>query len=139
MEEYYYKDINILRRWFVFIVVFIACIELDPIISGIIAYLVGHALFPEKNIKVKRTIQDDQQRDNTEYQSDYSQESQKDKTESSFTEKEIHDLYRELAKKYHPDFAQNETDKKFRNDLLKKINLAYEKRDFKTLQNYKLD
>jgi hypothetical protein len=51
---------------------------------------------------------------------------------------ELTRIYHSLSKKYHPDFAQSETDKKFRTELLKKINFAYEKGDAATLRMYEI-
>jgi hypothetical protein len=50
---------------------------------------------------------------------------------------ELKKLHRELLKKYHPDFAQGEDDKKFRTDLTAKINRAYAEKDFQTLNLFK--
>lgn len=59
--------------------------------------------------------------------------------EPKVSEEEIKKLYHELALKYHPDSAQSERDKEFRNELFKKIKSAYDSRDIKTLRLYKLD
>lgn len=50
------------------------------------------------------------------------------------SEDDLKVLYRKLIKKYHPDFAQNEADKKFRTELTAKITKAYENKDIKTLK-----
>lgn len=50
------------------------------------------------------------------------------------TEAEILRLYRELAKRYHPDRARNEKDRARRTDIMLTINVAYSERDLLTLQ-----
>ena len=49
---------------------------------------------------------------------------------------EIKKLYRHLVKKYHPDFARSDEDKKFRTELTAKINNAYERGDIATLKMF---
>lgn len=50
---------------------------------------------------------------------------------------ELQALYRELVKKYHPDFARGEEDKRFRTDLTAKINRAYAAGDIATLRLFR--
>ncbi|MDQ2682543.1 MAG: hypothetical protein M3Y37_03345 [Chloroflexota bacterium] len=50
------------------------------------------------------------------------------------TEAEILRLYRELAKRYHPDRARTEKDRERRTALMLRINVAYSERDLVTLQ-----
>ena len=50
------------------------------------------------------------------------------------TEAEILRLYRELAKRVHPDLARTERDRARRTELMLKINVAYSDRDLFTLQ-----
>lgn len=50
------------------------------------------------------------------------------------TEAEILRLYRELAKRVHPDLARSERDRARRTELMLKINVAYSERDLFTLQ-----
>jgi hypothetical protein len=50
------------------------------------------------------------------------------------TEAEILRLYRELAKRFHPDRARTEEDRARRTDLMLRINVAYSERDLVTLQ-----
>jgi hypothetical protein len=50
------------------------------------------------------------------------------------TEAEILRLYRELAKRFHPDRARTEKDRARRTDIMLKINVAYSERDLLTLQ-----
>jgi hypothetical protein len=47
---------------------------------------------------------------------------------------ELKDLYRTLIKKYHPDFAQSDADKRFRTELTAKINKAYQEKDANMLR-----
>jgi hypothetical protein len=50
------------------------------------------------------------------------------------TEAEILRLYRELAKRFHPDRARSEKERARRTALMLKINVAYSERDLVTLQ-----
>ena len=50
------------------------------------------------------------------------------------TEAEILRLYRELAKRFHPDRARTEKERDRRTDLMLQINVAYSERDLVTLQ-----
>jgi hypothetical protein len=50
------------------------------------------------------------------------------------TEAEILRLYRELAKRFHPDRARSEKERERRTVLMLKINVAYSERDLVTLQ-----
>jgi hypothetical protein len=50
------------------------------------------------------------------------------------TEAEILRLYRELAKRFHPDRARSENERARCTDLMLKINVAYRERDLVTLQ-----
>jgi hypothetical protein len=50
------------------------------------------------------------------------------------TEAEILRLYRELAKRFHPDRARTEKDRARRAEIMLKINVAYSDRDLVTLQ-----
>ena len=51
------------------------------------------------------------------------------------TEAEILRLYRELAKRFHPDRARSDKERSRRTDLMLKINVAYRERDLVTLQS----
>jgi hypothetical protein len=55
------------------------------------------------------------------------------------TKEELQKVYYGLAKKYHPDYAQNEQDKQFRGSLFVKIKNAYESGDMQTLKMFDLD
>jgi hypothetical protein len=46
-------------------------------------------------------------------------------------------LYKEILKKYHPDFAQSEEDKRFRSELTAKISEAYKNKDIEKLKLFK--
>lgn len=50
-------------------------------------------------------------------------------------EAEILRLYRELAKRFHPDRSRNETERVRRTDMMLRINVAYSDRDLLTLQS----
>lgn len=50
------------------------------------------------------------------------------------TEAEILRIYRELAKRFHPDLARSDAEKKRRAELMLRINVAYSERDLLALQ-----
>ncbi len=69
-------------------------------------------------------------------------ENEKDNTtsqkENSLRDKEVElkRLYRELAKKYHPDTSQNPETQKIKEDIMKKINRAYKDKNLDTLKAF---
>jgi len=58
----------------------------------------------------------------------------KHKTPSPKQEEKIRDLFRELAKRFHPDLTNDLAEKKWREEVMTKVNQAYANRDLKTLQ-----
>jgi hypothetical protein len=58
----------------------------------------------------------------------------KHKTPSPKQEEKIRDLFRELAKRFHPDLTNDPVEKKWREEVMTKVNQAYANRDLKTLQ-----
>jgi hypothetical protein len=57
----------------------------------------------------------------------------------SASEAELLRAYRALAKRYHPDLASNEEERRLRADLMLKINVAFRERDLVGLQKLLLD
>jgi hypothetical protein len=55
------------------------------------------------------------------------------------TEAEVLRLYRELAKRHHPDLARTSAERDRRSDLMLRINIAYRDRDLATLQSIFLE
>lgn len=51
------------------------------------------------------------------------------------SEAEILRIYRELAKRFHPDLARTDTERKRRAELMLRINVAYSERDLLALQS----
>lgn len=58
----------------------------------------------------------------------------KRKAGSPKQEERIRDLFRELAKRFHPDLTNDPAEKKWREEVMTKVNQAYANRDLKTLQ-----
>lgn len=58
----------------------------------------------------------------------------KKKAGSPKQEEEIRDLFRELAKRFHPDLTNDPAEKKWREEVMTKVNQAYANRDLRTLQ-----
>jgi hypothetical protein len=58
----------------------------------------------------------------------------KRKAHSPKQEEKIRDLFRELAKRFHPDLTSDPVEKKWREEVMTKVNQAYANRDLKTLQ-----
>jgi hypothetical protein len=55
------------------------------------------------------------------------------------TEAEVLRLYRELAKRHHPDLARSAAERDRRSELMLRINVAYRDRDLATLQSIFLE
>lgn len=55
------------------------------------------------------------------------------------TEAEVLRLYRELAKRHHPDLARSPAERERRSDLMLRVNVAYRDRDLATLQSIYLE
>ena len=65
----------------------------------------------------------------------YRSENQDSPTPKKFTPThELKELFREVAKKIHPDFAKDEKDRLIREELMKRANEAYQKADVQLLQ-----
>lgn len=60
--------------------------------------------------------------------------SDKPKKKSAKIEEKIRDLFRELAKRFHPDLTNDPEEKKRREEIMTQVNQAYTKRDLKILQ-----
>ena len=58
----------------------------------------------------------------------------KHKTHSPKLEEKIRKLFRELAKRFHPDLTSDPVEKKWREEVMTKVNQAYSNRDLKTLE-----
>jgi hypothetical protein len=58
----------------------------------------------------------------------------KRKARSPKQEEKIRDLFRELAKRFHPDLTNDPAEKKWREEVMTKVNQAYSNRDLRTLQ-----
>lgn len=55
-------------------------------------------------------------------------------TRRSKNDPEVKKLYMHVIHKYHPDFAQGDSDKKFRTELTAKLNNAYREGDIEMLK-----
>lgn len=58
----------------------------------------------------------------------------KKKSQSPKQEEEIRNLFREMAKRFHPDLTSDPEEKKWREEIMTKVNQAYANRDLKTLK-----
>ncbi len=56
------------------------------------------------------------------------------KAKDPHTEEKIRKLFHELAKRFHPDLTTDPEEKKYRQEVMTKVNQAYSKRDLKALQ-----
>ena len=57
------------------------------------------------------------------------------KAKNPHLEEKIRHLFRELAKRFHPDLTSDLEEKKWRQSIMTKVNMAYAKRDLKALQS----
>lgn len=58
----------------------------------------------------------------------------KRKTHSPKMEEQIRDLFRELARRFHPDLTNDPEEKKWRQEVMTRVNQAYTNRDLKALR-----
>ena len=56
------------------------------------------------------------------------------KAKDPHTEEKIRKLFHELAKRFHPDLTIDPEEKKYRQEVMTKVNQAYSQRDLKSLQ-----
>ncbi|MEK6221598.1 MAG: J domain-containing protein, partial [Chloroflexota bacterium] len=56
------------------------------------------------------------------------------KAKNPKTEEKIRALFRELAKRFHPDLTSDEKEKTWREQVMQQVNQAYAQRDLKTLE-----
>ncbi|MGH2582046.1 MAG: hypothetical protein ACRDFQ_04030 [Anaerolineales bacterium] len=54
-------------------------------------------------------------------------------------ERKVHDLFRRLAKRFHPDLAQLEDEKQQRQKIMAEINRAYTAKDLEALENLEME
>ena len=59
---------------------------------------------------------------------------QSKKAKNPRLEEKIRKLFRELAKRFHPDLTSDEKEKEWRAQIMTQVNMAYAKRDLKALQ-----
>jgi hypothetical protein len=58
----------------------------------------------------------------------------KRKSHSPKMEEQIRDLFRELARRFHPDLTNDPEEKKWRQEVMTRVNQAYTNRDLKALR-----
>ena len=63
---------------------------------------------------------------------------EKPKPSRSYDSKEAKKIYRQLAKKFHPDLVESENARIRRTELMAQINLAYQNKDFDKLKEFLL-
>jgi hypothetical protein len=73
-------------------------------------------------------------KENTQEETKQEQYQTTDAHSHHYKKEEIRKLYLTLVKKYHPDYARSDEDKKFRSELTAKINKAYNDGDVDTLK-----
>ena len=110
--------------------------ELDEIEASISELL--YKLFPENRSYEKKAHDDRARAEQSSQEAHYASEQPKEKTKFQAPE-DLRDLFRDVAKKVHPDFATNEDDCLRRSELMKQANRAYEEKDYDKLREILLD
>lgn len=75
----------------------------------------------------------EQERENRRYEEAFQRESERPQLPVD-DETELHRLYRDLAKRYHPDLARTEAERLQRQPLMQRVNAAMQERDLARLQ-----
>lgn len=100
------------------------------IVGGIIFIAIVRSIWA--NISKNKTTDSN----NDGYFSSTGQEQGNKKEYRNKDDSEVKSLYKKAIHKYHPDKAQSEEDKRFRNDLTAKLNKAYQEGDIETLRMF---
>jgi hypothetical protein len=82
----------------------------------------------EETLRATREEIDEQERENRRYEEAFQREHERPQLPSD-DEAELHRLYRELAKRFHPDLARTEAERRRRDPLMQRVNAAMRDRN----------
>ena len=87
----------------------------------------------EESLRVEREDINEQERENRRYQEAFQRERQRPQLPAD-DEIELHRLYRDLAKRFHPDLARTEVERQRTQPLMQQVNAAMRERDLSALR-----
>lgn len=139
----YDENATIGRKWLAAIIFGVGSylVFSDAIVSLILAGFAG-LIVPKKMVRVisppKKEVpkQEQQKQEAPKQEPRKKPEPEPTSKKETFSKEQLQKMYHNLAKKYHPDFAQGEEDKKFRTELFRKIKDAYDRDDMDTMRMY---
>jgi hypothetical protein len=87
----------------------------------------------EETLHAEREEINEQERENRRYEEALQREQKRPQLPTE-DESELHRLYRDLAKRFHPDLARTEVERQRRQPLMQKVNAAMRERDLSALR-----
>ena len=87
----------------------------------------------EENVRAEREEINKQERENRRYEEAFQREQERPRLPSD-DEAELHRLYRDLAKRFHPDLARTEDERRRREPLMQRVNAAMRERDLAAMR-----
>jgi hypothetical protein len=87
----------------------------------------------EETLSAEREDIHEQERENRRYEEAFQRERERPQLPAD-DEAELHRLYRELAKRFHPDLARTDVERQRRQPLMQQVNAAMRERDLSTLR-----
>lgn len=87
----------------------------------------------EETLRAEREDINEQQQENRRYEEAFERERERPKLPAE-GEAELHRLYRDLAKRFHPDLARTEHERQRRQPLMQRVNAAMRERDLTTMR-----
>lgn len=86
----------------------------------------------EETLRAEREDIHEQERENRRFEEVFQREQQRPQLPTD-DERELHRLYRDLAKRFHPDLARTEVERQRRQPLMQRVNAAMRERDLSAL------
>lgn len=90
-------------------------------------------LFPKQKIYGREAFKAREKAKKSSSEADFAQ-SQSDESKKFEPPDDLKKLYREVAKKIHPDFASNDSDRERRSELMKEVNQAFVDKNYERLK-----
>ena len=87
----------------------------------------------DEMLRGEREDINDQERENRRYEEAFQREQERPRLPTD-DEAELHRLYRDLAKRFHPDLARTEVERQRRQPLMQRVNAAMRERDLTTMR-----
>jgi hypothetical protein len=87
----------------------------------------------EQTLHAEREEMHEQEHENRRYEESFQREQERPQLPAD-DETELHRLYRDLAKRFHPDLARTEVERQQRQPLMQQVNAAMRERDLSALR-----